>query len=241
MTSPKERLATLKANSEARLQSVRAALAMRPSASSRIAALRTKLPARPVVVLSPQLLQQQRQRRQRRQRRNAMIAVVVAVLLLLLLLRDCSCDPAPVAVAPVLECPVAPECPAGPSAVKPPIVKRPPRVGKIRPRSRDPLVIDNTTNPSWLTAFRLQVSARSLSLATCFNGTAKPGALRWLVRVNATLGTVSDGELEPVLGALQLSSEQRSCVLATLSAKPYRLQVAPGDAVDARVSLVLEF
>jgi hypothetical protein len=225
--SRRERVAALKASSEARLLALRAAISRRT----------------PLPVLHPLAARQRLQQRQRRQQTLMRVVGAIALLLLgLLLLRNCSCDPPPLPPAvPELICPEAPVCPGDEPKITRPVVKKPTRVGKLKPRARDPLAIDNTNNPSWLTAFRLQVSARSLSLSSCFNGVPKPGALRWLTRVNATLGTVSDGALEPVLGSVQLSGDQRACVLRTLSSQPYRLKVADGDPIDARVSLVLEF
>ena len=52
--------------------------------------------------------------------------------------------------------------------------------------------------PEWIDEFRLQATARSPRLAQCFEGTDRPGALRWVAALNPETGTVSDQELEPV-------------------------------------------
>ena len=97
--------------------------------------------------------------------------------------------------------------------------------------------------PPWLQALRLQVTARSLALAACFNGSDRPGALRLAATVTPSSGVLADPVVEPLVGGPVLSSVQRSCVTAVLTAPPYRLPtdgVVDAD-VGTRISLVLEF
>jgi hypothetical protein len=117
-------------------------------------------------------------------------------------------------------------------------------VGVVKEQPRDDFGLARKAVAPWLADFRLQVTARSLELAVCFNDAERPGALRWSVTVNPRAGTVVDSVLEPVLKSAPLSSEQEACVLRTLTTQAYRL--VPGDDDDdddvgERISLVLEF
>lgn len=234
--------------------------AMKRDADERLATLRSQppptlptiekptLPTRPTIerptIEDPRVLQL---RARRRRRRREVAAVVVLLILVALLSRWCTCEPAPVEPEPVPEliCPAAPECPTGPakkpSTAKP---KRKPSKGTAPSQDRDLLAVPTTRSPSWLAALRLQVTARSLPLARCFNGVEKPGALRWTTTVTPSNGRVADSLLDPVLGAVALTRAQEQCVLGVLSGTPFRLDVAasdPGGDVGTRVSLILEF
>lgn len=181
--------------------------------------------------------------RSRQRRRRLLLGLLaVVVLLLLSLLRDCSCAPPP-EEEPVaaLECPVVPECECGPKKPAKPVTKKKPRVGIVPAQPRDRLGLPYTGTPAWLADFRLQVTARSLELAVCFNDSEKPGALRWTTTVTPRPGTVADSEIEPVLRGPPMTSAQKDCVLRSLSTQPYRLTPDGDDDVGSRVSLVLEF
>lgn len=187
-------------------------------------------------------------RARRAARRNRVVAVVVAVLALLWLLRRCEDEPAaPVVVAEAPVCPTVPECPTGPAKPKPkPKPKsssKPPRTDVTVAQPRDLFAVPQLRTPPWLTALRLQVSARSLALARCFTGAERPGALRLTASVTPSSGLLADVVLESLVGAPPLSEAQRQCATATLSQPPYRLPVEGERDVDVatRVSLVLEF
>ena len=185
--------------------------------------------------------------RRRRQARSA-VAVVVVLLLLALLLRDCTCTPPPSPLpaddAVALVCPEQPECGPAVTKKKPPSKAVPrPRQGTTAPQARDVLAVPQLRTPPWLQALRLQVTARSLSLAACFNGTDQPGALRLAATVTPSSGVLADPIVEPLVGGPVLSSVQRSCVTTVLTTPPYRLPtdgVVDAD-VGTRISLVLEF
>lgn len=177
-------------------------------------------------------------RRTRRRRRAGVALATLALLaVLLLVLRRCACiEPPPPPVAE-LTCPAAPECPSRP-AQQP----RRPTSRDVRPKPlpRDALAVAPTRTPKWLSQFRLQVTARSLELAACFNGVEKPGALRWTTTVTPRPGTVADSEWEPALRGPPLTTSQQACVERSLRG-PYRLVPDGDDDVGTRVSLVLEF
>ncbi len=209
-----------------------------------------KLPERPTVPTLPELparptdprvlALQQRRRRQR----IAVGLVVLALLLLALLLRDCNaCAPEVQVVyvegeAPT--CPDVPECgPAKPKPKPKPTKPRKKPTGAARADARDDLVVTTRANPDWLAALRLQVTARSLDLARCFNGMEKPGALRWTTTIVPASGATTDSELEQILRSVPLTTAQQACVLNALTQRPFRLDSR--DAVGTRVSLILEF
>lgn len=204
-----------------------------------------KVPERPVLPALPRdprvLALQQRRRRQR------IVAglVVLAVALLALLLRDCNaCTPEVQIVyvdAEAPTCPDVPECGPAKPKPKPKPTKKPAKkpTGAARADARDDLVVTTRANPDWLAALRLQVTARSLDLARCFNGVEKPGALRWTTTIVPASGVAADSELEQVLRSVPLTSAQQACVLNVLTQRPFRLNSR--DAVGSRVSLILEF
>jgi hypothetical protein len=103
------------------------------------------------------------------------------------------------------------------------------------------MATEGVAPPLWLTSLRIQVAARSTRLAGCFEGTARPGALRWSVAVDPERGVVSDPEVEPTLAGQGLSNAQRRCVLGVLADPPYQLASGDEPATPARVALVIEF
>jgi hypothetical protein len=209
------------------------------------------LPTLPTLPLPTGPLAEQAQTlREARRRRQARTVVVVVVVLavLVFLLRDCGCaGPSPTAPSPeavALVCPEVPECGPAPKKNKP-VPKRPsvPRQAKTAPQSRDVLGVAQLRAPPWLQALRLQVTARSLALAACFNGTEKPGALRMSAMATPSSGVLADPVVEPLVGGPVLSGQQRVCVTRVLTDPPYRLPtdgVADAD-IGTRISLVLEF
>lgn len=187
-------------------------------------------------------------RARRAARRNRVVAVVVAVLALLWLLRRCDDEPnAPAVVAEAPVCPTVPECPTGPAPPrpkpKPRPTPKPPRKDITVAQPRDLFAVPQLRTPPWLTALRLQVSARSLVLARCFTGAERPGAMRLSASVTPSSGQLADVVLESLAGAPPLTETQRQCATATLSQPPYRLPVEGEHDVDVatRVSLILEF
>lgn len=176
----------------------------------------------------------QRERRRRRIRRSA----AVAALLLLILFVRCDCaEPAPPPSPPPAAAAVAkPVKPVADPPAKPPAF-----TDKIKPKKRGTFETATRPPPSWLEAFHLQVAARSPRLAACFNGTERPGALRWAAALNAKSGGVSDHELEPLGSGGSFTQQQRDCVVRALSSPTYTLSVPDSDALPRRVGLVIEF
>jgi hypothetical protein len=187
-------------------------------------------------------------RARRTARRNRVVAVVVAMLVLLWLMRRCDDEPsAPVVIAEAPVCPAVPECPTGPVKPKPKPKPKPstkaPRHDVTVAQPRDLFAVPQLRTPPWLTALRLQVSARSLVLARCFTGAERPGAMRLSASVTPSSGQLADVILESFAGAPPLTEAQRQCATATLTQPPYRLPIEGEREVDiaTRVSLVLEF
>jgi hypothetical protein len=171
----------------------------------------------------------------RRQRRLA-IALLILILLLLLLLRDCSCAHATGPVR-LTAFPIGPGVEA--TIITP--AAEPPFTGRVATTPRPAVKTQGVGPPLWLTSLRIQVAARSPRLAGCFEGTTRPGTLRWTVAVDADRGVVSDPEIEPTLAGQELSTRQRQCVLGVLADPPYRLATGDEPATPARVGLVIEF
>ena len=169
-------------------------------------------------------------------RRRVWIALAILVLLLLLLLRNCSCaqpaDPPQVTAGPLASgVEVSIDTPA-------PV---PPLTGRVATTPRVAMPQEAVTPPLWLTSLRIQVAARSPRLAECFEGTTRPGTLRWSVAVDPDHGVVSDPVVEPTLAGQELSNAQRRCVVGVLSDPPYQLAARDAPATPARVALVIEF
>lgn len=114
--------------------------------------------------------------------------------------------------------------------------------GELSRQSRARYQPQGDPPPAWLEELRIQVGARSPRLSACFQGTQRPGALRWSAAINGESGAVSDHQLEPVSGTA-LDEAQRDCVVRALSQPPYRLQAISRqpDALASRVSMVIEF
>jgi hypothetical protein len=180
-------------------------------------------------------LEELRARQQARRRRRRIALLVVLALLLLLLIRLCSCaeEPPP----PPAPEPVGASEPATSAEVQ---AVEPLAGGRVDRRDRPALANEVPDALPWLAAFRMQVAARSRSLASCFVGVSRPGRLKWSALVEPSTGLVSEPTLEPILESDSLTREQRACVLGALADPPYRLE---GDerATPSRVSLVIEF
>jgi len=177
----------------------------------------------------------QRARARRRVRRG----LAVALLALIAFFARCECQPAPQG---------AMEATAAEPEAREPLKPAPRKPGKPGPLpgdgqrlSRARFATDLREAPPWMDEYRLQVAARSVRLAQCFEGADRPGALRWIASVNPKSGAVSDHAIEPVGAGNEIKQGQRECLLAALSSPPYRL-TAPGDrALPDRVGLVIEF
>jgi hypothetical protein len=169
-------------------------------------------------------------------RRRLWIALAILVLLLLLLLRNCSCahpaDPPQATAAPLT--------PGVEGSIDTP-VPAPRSTGRVATSPRRAMTPEGVAPPLWLASLRIQVAARSPRLAECFEGTTRPGTLRWSVAVDANHGVVSDPEVTPTLAGQALSRAQRSCVLDVLSDPPYQLATGDEPSTPARVALVIEF
>lgn len=176
-----------------------------------------------------------REKRRRRIRR----AVTIAALLLLAMLVRCECEPSPPAPPPEPVVKPAPE--VKPKKPAPPASKPKAFRERMERQRRGRYQNEAQTSPSWLDDFRLQVAARSPRLAQCFDGTERPGALRWTAAVNAASGSVSDHALELVGTGGELSGKQRDCVLGALSSPGYRLKPEQKQDLPGRVSIVIEF
>ncbi len=169
------------------------------------------------------------------------IALLMAAIVLLFLLL-CQCGEGSPEPEPEPQ-------PGPPVELEPEPVEEPPPVPT--PKKKHAGTIDRKDRPEfagrasdrlpWLSAFRMQVSARSPRLATCFIGADAPGALKWTTSVDPREGTVAQHSLESVLLTRDLTRAENECVLAVLQSPLYKLP-AEGDAVTpTRVSLVIEF
>lgn len=180
----------------------------------------------------------QRARRRRRIRRT----IVAAIILVLLLLIRCECGPGAPPLVPKVE--ATPPVPPEPKPKKKVTVKPGPKRGLDgdgTKQNRGNLGVPSPPSPSWIDEFQLQVAARSPRLAQCFTGIDRPGALRWSASVNPQSGAVSDHELEPVGASVELSADQRACVVQVLSSPVYKLTAPEKEALPNRISLVIEF
>jgi hypothetical protein len=173
-------------------------------------------------------------------RRRRRLALAVPPLLLIAALLRCDCERTePVKVQAQVETKTAPE-----KTPKPRLPRKSgpaPLAGEVDRRPRPGYETKAQLPPDWIDEFRLQATARSPRLAQCFEGTDRPGALRWVAALNPETGTVSDQELEPVGPRSGLTSEQRVCVARALSSPGYRLSAPPAQPFPERVSLVIEF
>ncbi|MFZ9886759.1 MAG: hypothetical protein ACO3JL_04580 [Myxococcota bacterium] len=174
-----------------------------------------------------------RQLRMRRLGRLGLLLVCATIILWLL----ARCDDEPPAPTPVeLTCEESQPCEP---AVKAPQKPRP-RNAKLVGDDRDRIGLARASAPSWLSAFRFQVSARSPLIARCFDDATAPGLLRLSTTVAPRLGTLSGSVLEPMGERTELSAAQQRCVLDALD-PPYRLEPGPDDELGTRVTLVIEF
>ncbi len=174
-------------------------------------------------------------------RRRLRSTFTLAALLLVLCFIECDCDPRPGQLPEPVDAGVLvveAKKPA-PLTVKP--VKKPPLKANVSLGPRDSFGTSQRPPPDWLDGFRLQVAARSPRLAECFQGTERPGALRWATAVNPDSGAVSDQTFEPVGIAIDLTKEQQTCLARVLSSPPYKVGVGEAQALPRRVSLVIEF
>ena len=180
--------------------------------------------------------------RPRRRSLRRRLALLVILILVWLLLRSCDCEtpPGPPPMAPDGAPPVAlVSADAALPDASPPRKRR--KRGRITPRDRPAFVNQTPETQSWLAAFRVQVAARSPKLARCFEGTERPGALKWTAAVDIPRGVVSDQSLESVLTGVSLSKARRACLQGILKDPPYRLPSPPTRAGPSRVSIVIEF
>lgn len=178
-------------------------------------------------------------KRARERRRRILRGIGIAIILLLLLLIRCDCGPGqPPPAAKAVE--TKPEVKPKPKVVVKPGPRKP-IDGTGGKASRNTIGLGAPASPTWIDEFQLQVAARSPRLAKCFTGIDRPGALRWSASVNPTSGAVSDHELEPVGVSVDLSPEQRECVVRVLSSPNYKLTAPEKEALPNRISLVIEF
>lgn len=180
-------------------------------------------------------LKQRREERRRKRNRRLLILLLLLLILILLCLQDCSCELAP-----------EPSDTPGPAAMLPtdppvPAVSPEPLEGKLPRRNRPNYVVKPPEPATWLYAFRLQVGARAPRLATCFEGRADPGVLRWTTFVEPHEGRVSEHELEPMLASTELTRAEKACVVQVLSEPAYDLPTAKERATPTRVGMVIEF
>lgn len=173
-----------------------------------------------------------------RRRRRIKQAITVAVILLLLLLIRCEGPGAPVEVANAV-------VDAGPqpvaTVVQPAKPRRPKPVVASKPVERPDFDAPERLQAKWVDAFRMQVAARSPRLASCFNGTDRPGALRWTTLVSRETGAVGNHDFEPMGAGGSLNSTQLDCLAQVLSKPGYSLEGVPPAGLPERVSLVIEF
>lgn len=180
-------------------------------------------------------------RRRRLRRRLILLAILI---LIWLLLRACDCDPPPPPAPgpPAPAAPAEPTAPAAPAAATPAPAAAPRRPAiRIRPTERPDYQNPTPAPPAWLAALRLQVAARAPRLARCFEGTDRPGALRWSAALDGPRGAVSDHRFDPVLGGAELPAALRGCLAAALTAPRYTLPEGTAPETPARFSIVIEF
>jgi hypothetical protein len=178
-------------------------------------------------------------RRQNRTRRLGRTLGGLLVLALLLLLR-CQCEvPEGAPASPPAQAAVPVEVEVEPAV--PPRPARRPLEAALPSQPRGAYRGEVRAPPSWLDDFRLQVAARSPRLSSCFQGSDRPGALRWTAAVNPHSGAVSDHELEPLGVTSVLDGAQRRCLLEALSHPTYRLRAGEPAALPDRVGIVIEF
>lgn len=163
--------------------------------------------------------------------------MAAALLLLLALIRcDCQAPPPPPGLATD-----AGATERAPAVAVPKTPPRPrPITAHMKPQPRGEFTLSDRDRASWLEAFRMQVSARSPQLATCFEGSDHPGAFRWTASLNLSTGEIADQALEPTSASAALDSRQSQCVQNWLSVPSYR-PIDTRDAGIERVSLVIEF
>ena len=190
------------------------------------------------VAAMPQIQKARRSARLRRLQR----ALTVAVVLLLLSFIRCDCADGPGLTPLIADSGVPVLEPKKPKPLQVKTVKPGPLSGRVALAPRDGFDSNARTSPDWLDAFRLQVSARSPRLAECFQGTARPGALRWVTAVNPDSGAVSDQSFEPIGASIDLTRDQKVCLGRVLSSPPYKAVTTPTDkALPNRLSMIIEF
>lgn len=209
---------------------------VRPDPSARRAAFRAR--AAGLRAMQEQHRSRLRERRRARKKGEDRRWRWLGLLLLLLLLAILCCGgwrcDEPV-VEPVVEAPVE----GGPGEVEPAEPDEPD--GRIDRQERPGFKAPPAPPPSWIDAFRMQVAARSPRLAECFEGSDRPGTLKWTTTVEPTTGLVSEQELEPMLMSAELTSRERACVLGVLEDPPYKLDPGEERTTPSRVGIVIEF
>lgn len=192
---------------------------------AKIAAMRADLRAR-------------RARRREEPRRRWLLPLLLLIVMLVAAALCCCGEPPPPPVEPP---PVPVEVPVGVPAPGPPPAPAPPRPGRIGRIDRSEFENDGPQELPWVAAFRVQVAARSPRLAACFEGTERPGALKWTAAVEPESGRVSDQQIETTSDTEPLTGQQRACVLGVLSDPPYRLEAGDARSTPTRVSVAIEF
>jgi hypothetical protein len=174
--------------------------------------------------------------RRARRRRQARRAGLVAVLLAVLAVARCDCQSAPADVESQVTVP-KPTAPVAKSTTLPPLD------GTLETRRRAGYAGESPAPRTWVDEFRIQVAARSPRLAECFQGSERPGALRWTAAVSPDSGMVSQHELEPLGVTGDIGVAQRDCLIAALSTPHYQLQAGASGALSTpvRVGIVIEF
>lgn len=138
--------------------------------------------------------------------------------------------------------PSDPKCPEPVVAVAtPPEAASPPEaMPSAAPVYRPRFVPPAPNPPLWLVSFRRQVAARSRRMAECFEGTDRPGQIRWVASIDLATGWVAEQAIEPTLWTHELPGPRRQCLERALGDRRYMLPPTdPGS--PNRVSLVLEF
>lgn len=187
--------------------------------------------------MQERLAERRKDRPRSSQTGRAVTAGLALAVIVLLLLRTCGGDPGDevdyLAGPPWMPEPGAAIEPGASGPTGPPV--------RFDRRDRPELVTVPPAPPTWLVAFRLQVSARSPRLAECFVGAARPGRLHWTATVEPNSGAIGTQTIEPQLRTSSLTAREMDCVTEVLGSPPYRLPVELVDSTPKRVSLVLEF
>ena len=174
---------------------------------------------------------------QKYQKHRMLIALSLLALLLALISKECNCETQQRTSAPV----PAPPFTKSPKPSQPKTKTRAQPKGRLETRIRPTYKSLPPKPQHWVANFKLQVAARSPRLATCFEGSEQPGALKWIATIAPAQGEVLNQDFETFLGAIEISKQQRACLEQVLKSPAYRLPKAKANSPSSRIGIVIEF